>query len=77
MSYVRGATDRVEAERILGDALRTVRLLREQLECVAANLDKGMSRSIQRLQARTIRETLREVGCDVEDRGAGVQRVRP
>jgi DNA gyrase/topoisomerase IV subunit A len=33
-------------------------MTRALLECVATNLEKGMSKSIQRLQARTIREEL-------------------
>ena len=32
-----------------------------QLECDATNLEKGMSKSIQRLCARDIRDTLKEV----------------
>ena len=35
--------------------------LKEQLRCVADNLEKSMSKSIQRFQARTIRETIRDV----------------
>ena len=35
--------------------------LKDQLRCCADNLEKGMGRSIQKLQARIIRETIRVV----------------
>lgn len=35
--------------------------LKEQLRCVADNLEKSMSKSIQGFQARTIRETIRDI----------------
>ena len=35
--------------------------LKEQLRCCADNLEKSMSKSIQRFQARTIRDTIRDV----------------
>lgn len=41
--------------------------LKEQLRCVADNLEKSMSKSIQRFQARTIRETIRDIERELNE----------
>lgn len=46
--------DYIEAQQVEIERLRTL------LICVEVNLSKSMSKSIQRLQARTIREVLSE-----------------